>query len=84
VKNGPEKQTIVAEAAIKCNELFQVKDTSSRSVLQGMEDSSEQEEVVHIVRFKIVTDESQDGSGRDIVSWKIINFDKLLEGNMFI
>ncbi len=84
MKNGPEKQTIVAEAAIKCNELFQVKDTSSRSVLQGMEDSSEQEEVVHIVRFKIVTDESQDGSGRDIVSWKIINFDKLLEGNMFI
>jgi hypothetical protein len=49
-----------------------------------MKDSSEQEEVVHIFWFKIVTDESQDGSGRDIVSSKIINVDNLLEGNMFI
>jgi hypothetical protein len=49
-----------------------------------MEDSSEQEEVVHIVWFEIVTDESQDGAGRDIVSWKIIDVDNLLEGNMFI
>ncbi len=84
MKNGPEKQTIVAKAAIKCHELFQVKDTSSGSVLQGMEDSSEQEEVVHKVRFKIVTDESQNGAARDIVNWKIINVDNLLEGNMFI
>ncbi len=75
MKNGPEKQTIVAEAAIKCHELFQVKDTMSRSVLQGMEDSSEQEEIVHVVWFEIVTDESQDVAGRDIVSWKIINVD---------
>jgi hypothetical protein len=71
VKNGPEKWTIIAEATIKCHELFQVKDASRGSVLQGMEDSSEQEEVVHIVWFKIVTDESQDGAGKDIVSWKI-------------
>ncbi len=49
-----------------------------------MEDSSEQEEVDHIVWFKIVTDESQDGAGRDIVRWKIINVDDLPEGNMFI
>jgi hypothetical protein len=33
-----------------------------------MEDSSEQEEFVRIVRFEIVTDESQDGTGRDIIS----------------
>ena len=84
MKIGPEKRTVVAEAAIRCNEFFQVKDASSGSVLQGMEDGSEQEEVVHIVRFEIVTDESQDGAGRDIVSWKIIDVDNLLEGNMFI
>jgi hypothetical protein len=79
-----EKQTIVAKVAIKCHDLFQVKDASSGSALQGMEDSSEQEEVDHIVWFKIVTDESQDGAGRDIVRWKIINVDDLPEGNMFI
>ncbi len=45
-----------------------------------MEDSSEQEEVVHIVWLEIFTDESQDGGGRDILSWKIINIDDLLEG----
>ena len=84
VKNGPEKRTIVAEAAIKCHEFFQVKDASSGSVLQGMEDGSEQDEVVHIVRFEVVTDESQDGAGRDISNWKIIDIDDLLEGNMFI
>ncbi len=47
-------------------------------------DGSEQEEVVHIVQFKIVTDESQDGAGKDIGNWKIIDIDDLLEGNMLI
>jgi hypothetical protein len=69
---------------MKCHELFLVKDASSGSVLQGMKDSSEQEEVVHIVQFDIVTDESQDGAGRDIVNWKINAVDDLLEGSMFI
>ena len=84
VKNGPEKRTIIAEAAIKCYEFFQIKDASSGCVVQGMDDGSEQEEVVHIVRFEIVTDECQDGAGRDIGNWKIIDVDDLLEGNMFI
>jgi hypothetical protein len=84
VKNGgQEKRTIIAEAVIRCYEFFQVKDASSGLVVQGMEDGSEQEEVVHIVRFEIVTDESQDGTGREIGNWKIIDVDDLLEGNMF-
>jgi hypothetical protein len=80
---GAEKRTIIAEALIKCYEFFQVKDASSGLVVQGMEDGSEEEEVVHIVRFEIVTDESQDGAGRKIGNWKIIDVDDLLEGNMF-
>jgi len=82
-KHGPEKQTVVAEAAIRCNEFFQVKDTSTGRVVQGMEDGSEEEEVVHIVRFEVVTDESQDGGEREIGNWKIIDVDDLLEGNVF-
>jgi hypothetical protein len=84
IKNGPEKRTIIAEAAIKCYEFFQIKDALSGCVVQGMDDNSEQEEVVHIVRFEIVTDECQDGAGRVIGNWKIIDVDDLLEGNMFI
>lgn len=82
-KNGPEKRTVIAEAAIKCNEFFQVKDASSGLVVQGMEDGSEEEEVVHIVRFEVVTDEGQDGEEREIGNWKISDVDDLLEGNVF-
>ena len=83
-KNGPDKRTIIAEVAITCLEFFQVKDKHSGRVIQGMEDGSDEEEVVHIVRFEVVTDESQeDDSERDIGNWKIIDVDDLLEGNVF-
>ena len=83
-KNGAEKRTIIAEAAITCNEFFQVKDASG-TVIDGMEDD-EPEEVVHIVRYEVVTDEASEGSDsgeREIGQWKIIDIDDLLEGNVF-
>jgi len=83
-KNGPEKRTIIAEAAIKCNEFYQLKDASG-TVIDGMEDD-EPEEVVHIVRYEVVTDEASEGSDlgeREIGQWKIIDIDDLLEGNVF-
>ena len=42
-----------------------------------------QEEVVHIVWFEIVTKKSQDGTGREISNWEIIDVDDLLEGDIF-
>ncbi|KAL7538692.1 hypothetical protein ACHAXR_008728 [Thalassiosira sp. AJA248-18] len=81
-KHGPDKRTVIAEASIRCMEFFQVKDTSSGNLVQGMEDGSEEEEVVHIVRFEVVTDESQNGE-REIGNWKITDIDDLLEGNLF-
>lgn len=45
-KHGPDKRTVIAEAAIKCYEFFQVKDATTGAVVQGMEDGSEEEEVV--------------------------------------
>ena len=49
-----------------------------------MEDD-EPEEVVHIVRYEVVTDEALEGSDseREIGQWKIIDIDDLLEGNVF-
>lgn len=82
-KHGPERRTIIAEASIRCMEIFQVKDASTGCVVQGMEDGAEEEEVFHIVRFEVVTDESHDGDEREIGNWKIIDVDDLLEGNVF-
>lgn len=82
-KHGPEKRTVIAEAVIKCKEFFQVKDANSGIVIQGMEDGDEEEDVVHIVRFEVVTDQIQDGDEREIGNWKIIDVDDLLEGNLF-
>ena len=84
-KNGPEKRTIIAEAAITCNEFYQIKDANG-TVIEGMGDDEPAEEVVHIVRYEVVTDEALEGSDsgeREIGQWKIIDVDDLLEGNVF-
>eukprot|EP01083_Nonionella_stella_P200250 733545_1 len=70
-KNGPEKRTIIAEAAIKCNEFYQLTDANG-TVIDGMEDDEPAEEVVHIVRYEVVTDEALEGSDsgeREIGQW---------------
>jgi hypothetical protein len=86
---GEEKaftRTVIADVTIVCAEFFQVKDTHSGIVMQGMEDEREEEEVVHNVRFEVVTernDEEEDGRSRKIGSWKIIDIDDMLNGNVF-
>jgi hypothetical protein len=83
---GHSKRTVIAEASVKCNEFFQVKDRNTGKVVQGMEDDSAEEEVVHLVRFEVVTDEKNENGEegeREIGSWKIIDVDDLLEGNVF-
>jgi len=76
------KRTVIAEATITCLEYFQVKDLESGRVVQGMEDGDEEEEVVHLVRFEMVTDRGEDGK-REGGNWKLIDVDDLLEGNVF-
>ena len=82
-KHGVNKRTIIAEAVVTCREFFQVKDVPSNVVVQGMEDECDAEEVVHIVRFEVVTDEDHEEEGRKIGNWKIIDIDDLLQGNVF-
>mmetsp|Transcript_12603 Transcript_12603/g.27340 ORF Transcript_12603/g.27340 Transcript_12603/m.27340 type:complete len:410 (+) Transcript_12603:228-1457(+) len=76
-------RTVIADAAIVCSEFFQVKDTRSGLVVQGMEDGWEEEEVVHNVRFEVVTVKNDDGVGRKVGNWKIIDIDDLMDGNVF-
>jgi hypothetical protein len=81
---GSSKRTVIAEASVRCKEFFQVKDKNTGRVIQGMEDCCDEEEVVHLVRFEVVTDETEHGGGeREIGAWKIIDVDDLLEGNVF-
>ena len=77
------KRTVTAEATITCLESFQVKDLESGKVLQGMEDGVDEEEVVHLVRFEMVTDRGEDNGKREGGNWKLIDVDDLLEGNVF-
>ena len=60
-----------------------MKDVPSNDVVQGMEDGCDAEEVVHVVRFEVVTDEDHEEDGRKIGNWKIIDIDDLLQGNVF-
>mmetsp|Transcript_31935 Transcript_31935/g.68965 ORF Transcript_31935/g.68965 Transcript_31935/m.68965 type:complete len:437 (-) Transcript_31935:126-1436(-) len=94
-----DKRTVIAEAAITCLEFFQVRDRASGRLVMGMEDDDDDgergrgEEVVHIVRFEVVTEEKSwdndngdddDGNERrEIGNWKITDVDDLLEGNLF-
>eukprot|EP00984_Skeletonema_dohrnii_P034351 scaffold33535_cov134-Skeletonema_dohrnii-CCMP3373.AAC.1 len=77
---GYSKRTVIAEASVKCKEFFQVKDKNTGQVIQGMEDDCEEEEVIHLARFEVVTDEAERGE-RVIGAWKLIDVDDLLEGN---
>lgn len=76
-------RTVIADVTIKCTEFFQVKDALTGAILQGMgDDENEEDEVIHGVRFEVVTEKGEDG-GRKIGSWKIIDFDDMLDGNVF-
>jgi hypothetical protein len=78
-------RTVFADASIVCSEFFQVKDAQSGTVIQGMADEQEDEEVVHNIRFEVVTEKNDedDGKKRKVGNWKIIDIDDLLDGNVF-
>jgi hypothetical protein len=78
-------RTVFADATIVCSEFFQVKDAQSGTVIQGMEDGHDDEEVIHNVRFEVVTEKNDvdDGRRRKVKNWKIIDIDDILDGNVF-
>jgi len=48
-------------------------------------ETSEDEEVIHNIRFEVVTEKNDedDGKKRKVGNWKIIDIDDLLDGNVF-
>ena len=89
-ENDAFTRTVICDATIHTKEYFQVKSASgSGFILKGMPDGAEEEEVVHTVRFEVTTtknDDDDDGEpkpGRKVGSWKIIDIDDQLDGNVF-
>lgn len=68
--------TIIADVSIHCLEAFCVKDKSTGAIVNG---STDPQEVTHLVRFEVTTNLD----GRHLGSWRIVDWDDLLEGNVW-
>ena len=77
------RRTVIADAVITCYEFYQLRDLASGRIIQGMDDSSEEEEVVHNLRFEVTTEKDEDRKRKIAGSWKIVDLDDLLDGNVF-
>ena len=87
------RRTVVIEVAIHCEEIFQIRDKDTGELLRDnmetevepMKNRTDDEvnQVVHTVRFEVVTDKKDDGKGREVGNWKIIDWDDMLDGNTF-
>lgn len=73
--------TLVAQVLIRCREVFCVKDCDTGEITQGWNDVMPRD-VQHLVRFEMVIRESMD-EGLEIGRWQIVDWDDLLEGNIF-
>lgn len=69
--------TIIADVSIQCLEAFRVKEKSTGQIVTG---STEPQEVTHLVRLEVTT--NLDG-GPHLGSWRIVDWDDLLEGNVW-
>jgi len=83
VGDSNHQRTVVADAAVSCMEVFQLVDSITGEV-QG---SEEEEEVVHIVRFELITETNKEDSsgseGRKQGKWKIVDLDDALDGDVW-
>jgi len=79
------RRTVIADVLLTCSEYYQLRDLSTGSLLDdySMEDGGEEEIVVHNVRFEVTTEKGEDGLRKIAGSWKIVDLDDLLEGNVF-
>lgn len=73
-------RTIIADVSINCLETFQVRDTSSGELVAGSEEAVE---VTHLVRFEVTRFRKEKDPEKQLGSWTIIDWDDLLEGNIW-
>lgn len=87
------KRVIIADVSVDCLESIQFiddqtdsknnnDDNDSETKEQDM-DNNELTEVTHLVRFEMVTSKDESTSKRQIGSWQIIDWDDMLEGNIW-
>lgn len=72
---------IVAQVLVRCKEVFCIKDCDTGEIIQGYNDAMPRD-VPHLVRFEMVVRESS-YEGLEIGRWQIVDWDDLLEGNIF-
>jgi hypothetical protein len=76
-KKPIELLTVIADISIDCQETFQVKDKNTGKIVSS---SMGPEEVTHLVRFEV---ETSLGDKRWLGSWKIVDWDDALGGNVW-
>ncbi len=77
---------MIVDITTVCAEIFRVKDARSGIVIKRMDDWSEELEVSYDDGVEVVTesdDDERDGKARKVRSWKIIDVDEMLNGNVF-
>mmetsp|Transcript_9927 Transcript_9927/g.22195 ORF Transcript_9927/g.22195 Transcript_9927/m.22195 type:complete len:452 (-) Transcript_9927:136-1491(-) len=79
---GCVESTIIAQVAIRCNEIFKVTDVELDQVVQG-DPLARINDVTHLVRFEMVISASISGGPSTIGSWQITDIDDLLDGNVW-
>lgn len=84
------KRVIIADVSVDCLESIQFIDTEAAADAnnngnESKEDVNENEisEVTHLVRFEMVTSKDESTSKRKIGSWQIIDWDDMLQGNIW-
>jgi hypothetical protein len=73
-----ELVTVIADVSIDCIEMFHVKDKKTGEI--SIIGSTKPEKVTHLVRFEV---EMSLGDKRWLGSWKIVDWNDALEGNVW-
>ena len=80
--DGKMQVTVIAQVAIKCDEIFKVVDIESGQTIQG-DPLGQMKEVYHLVRFEMVVDLDARTGTTQLGSWQITDWDDLLDGNVW-
>lgn len=75
------KRSIIADVSVDCLEIFQVNDCATGELLQGSDMA--EGPVTHLVRFEMATTKGSEKGQREMGSWQIIDWDDMLEGNVW-
>mmetsp|Transcript_12758 Transcript_12758/g.18600 ORF Transcript_12758/g.18600 Transcript_12758/m.18600 type:complete len:209 (-) Transcript_12758:72-698(-) len=74
-------RSIIIDVAVDCLEVFSLVDGTTGEVLRG---DGKEREVTHLVRFEMETSSGGSKKGERVLGqWKIIDWDDLLEGNVW-